>query len=282
MVIRTATFTLLLSLFTMPALAGEVVVVLSGAKTLALKDGKSAPVGVYFNESMIPVMKLLDEKRKLLFVTPDGKPPYFDPSSDKPSYFKSPAEYKRAKDLLTELKISGPEAKLLSFKDLATKDPAEIDGVFVPGGHAPWTDLAVNTELGAFLRKAHDRKTPTGLICHGPIALLSTISDPSAFAKALAAGDRKKAAKLARGWPYRGYKMTIFGSAEEKVAEKDKLGGQVLYYPDDALKAAGGKAVIKTPWKPNVVTDRELVTGQNPASAEEFATQFAKQLKTRF
>ncbi len=65
--------------------------------------------------------------------------------------------------------------------------------------------------------------------------------------------------------------MTIFSTAEEQVAEETQLGGKVRFYPDDALIAAGGKVDLAEPWSPNVVKDRELITGQNPGSDGQFA-----------
>tara|TARA_R110001592_G_scaffold363371_2_gene685890 strand:- start:25094 stop:25747 length:654 start_codon:yes stop_codon:yes gene_type:complete len=66
--------------------------------------------------------------------------------------------------------------------------------------------------------------------------------------------------------PYAGYKMTIFSTAEEQVAEATALGGKVRFYPDVALIAADGKVEPGELWSPHVVEDRELITGQNPGS----------------
>jgi len=46
-------------------------------------------------------------------------------------------------------------------------------GVFVPGGHAPVTDLVQDPDLGVILRRFHDRSWPTALLCHGPIAVIA-------------------------------------------------------------------------------------------------------------
>jgi putative intracellular protease/amidase len=42
------------------------------------------------------------------------------------------------------------------------------------------------------------------------------------------------------------------------------------FYPQTALERAGGQYQSNpSPWAPNVVIDRELITGQNPASAAQ-------------
>jgi putative intracellular protease/amidase len=50
--------------------------------------------------------------------------------------------------------------------------------------------------------------------------------------------------------------------------------------PQDGLEKAGGKYVSNTaPWSANVVTDRELITGQNPASAVQVGEALLARLK---
>jgi putative intracellular protease/amidase len=47
-------------------------------------------------------------------------------------------------------------------------------------------------------------------------------------------------------------------------------GGAMKLYPQNALLAAGGNYTRgQQPWNAHVVVDRELITGQNPASARE-------------
>jgi putative intracellular protease/amidase len=53
---------------------------------------------------------------------------------------------------------------------------------------------------------------------------------------------------------------------------------EVLFYPADALQAAGGNVQAKGAFEPNVVQDRELITGQNPFSDHRFADLFVSTL----
>lgn len=114
-------------------------------------------------------------------------------------------------------------------------------GVIVPGGHAPWQDLATNADLGAVLSAFHAASKPTALICHGPAALLSTLPDASAFEVAMVKGDAAAAQKLAANWPYAGYHMTAFSTSEERFVEPRLLQGQVRFYLAEALAQAGGR-----------------------------------------
>lgn len=272
-------FLTLIFLNTHAMAAGKIVVILSGAKELPLKEGKTAPVGVYLNELMIPVMTLLDQKKSFVFVSPNGKAPTFDAMSDSPKAFGNDVKkYERAKTLAKELGLIGDSASFVKLEDLTQMKTTAVEAVFVPGGHAPLIDLVISKDLGAFLRRMHEANVPTGMICHGPIASISAIADPEAYVEALSSGDFKKAHELAHDWIYRDYPMTIFSKPEEVIAEQRKLGGQVLYYPDAALKNAGAKMVVKPAGQSNVVVHKELVTGQNPASAEEFAQVFANKI----
>jgi len=50
------------------------------------------------------------------------------------------------------------------------------------------------------------------------------------------------------------------------------------YYPADALNAAGALVLNGDKYSSHVVRDRELITGQNPMSDEEFVEVFLKAL----
>ena len=89
---------------------------------------------------------------------------------------------------------------------------------------------------------------------------------------ALIDGDDGKAADLAEGWIYAGYRMTVFSASEEKVAEAHLLKGELPFDMPKALTLAGGEvSVTATDFASNVVVDRELITGQNPASDHALA-----------
>ena len=98
--------------------------------------------------------------------------------------------------------------------------------------------------------------------------LLRAGQRPTEVVAALAAGDAAGARAKAQGWIYSGYKMTIFSTAEEQQREPMEIGGKVLFYPDFALRTAGGDVSVAAPWKSYVLQDRELISGQNPFSDE--------------
>jgi putative intracellular protease/amidase len=77
---------------------------------------------------------------------------------------------------------------------------------------------------------------------------------------------------------YTGYKITVFSKTEEQQIELPQLDGYLPDYNDEALSSAGAKIQNAPPWKPNVVTDREVITGQQPFSDHAFADAFLAKL----
>jgi putative intracellular protease/amidase len=75
--------------------------------------------------------------------------------------------------------------------------------------------------------------------------------------------------------------MTIFSTAEEQQREPQEIGGKVLFYPDFALRNAGGDVSVLAPWKSYALQDRELISGQNPFSDEAVLKLLLSALDTK-
>ena len=253
----------------------KVLVVVSSSSTLTLQSGKKHPTGFFLNELGVPVKALIDAGYEPVFADPQGNKPAMDEISDKPSYFgKDEKRFEAVKSLVTTLPaLQHP----LALSKVAASDLNQYAAIFIPGGHAPMEDLWSDPSLGKILHHFHDAHKPTALICHGPIALLSALRDPRSVVSTI---ENKKQGIVMQPWIYAGYNMTVFSDAEEKPNETpERLGGAMKFYPEDALRIAGGKIHEAEPGKSNVVHDRELITGQNPHSDEELAEQLLQALK---
>lgn len=251
---------------------GEVLVLLSSENRLPLKDGKQYPTGYYLNEFGVPADHLLKAGYKLVLVTPKGNAPSVDERSVDPQYFAGDAaEMKRIEKLVASL--PGID-DTLSLKEVLDGDLDHYAGLLIPGGHAPLIDLANNPQVGALLRHFHQAGKPTAAICHGPISLLSAQADPAAYQAALVRGEKA----AAKDWIYQGYRMTIFADAEEQVFESSLNGDRILFYPAKAMEGAGASTSYAQAWSPNVVVDRELITGQNPFSDHELGKALVSKL----
>ncbi|WP_223620461.1 type 1 glutamine amidotransferase domain-containing protein [Lysobacter sp. ESA13C] len=259
--------------------AGNVLVVLSDADRLDLRDGKTFATGFYLNELMQPVKLLLDAGHQVTFATPQGRAPTVDRSSIDPMYFGGDTEaLKTHQALLDRLAITAKDSSpVLSLARIEQIGYGRFDAVYIPGGHAPMQDLLHSPALGRLLGAFHQRGKTTALVCHGPIALLSTLPQARQFTAQLA--DSGKAAAPTQ-WIYAGYQVAVISNQEEELAKAALGGGAMKFYPQTALQQAGMVYRSNTaPWSANVVVDRELITGQNPASAVGVAKELLSRLK---
>ncbi len=247
----------------------KILVIMSSDSELPLQNGKTHATGFYLNEFGVPAHRLVEAGHHLTIATPRGNRPPLDAGSDSKDYFKDEAEYKQIKAFVDET-LSG---EIVPLADAVTNLDA-FDALFLPGGHAPMIELMHNHDLGHALKHFHERSLPTALICHAPVALLAAQPAAGAYQRALEAGETP----IAEDFTYSGYKVTVFSTPEEKDAEGG-FEAPMLYYPADALAAAGMDVQNGDKWTSNVVRDRELITGQNPMSDEEFVGVFLKALE---
>ncbi|SFP19755.1 DJ-1/PfpI family protein [Amycolatopsis rubida] len=148
----------------------------------------------------------------------------------------------------------------VNLAELSDAQLAEFDAVFVPGGHGPMVDLADNPDVTRILRVLHEKNAPIASLCHGPAFLLSA------------------GANSEGQWLFDGYRMTSFTDEEEAQTPQGKAGMQ--WWLETALKGAG--AVFDdspAAWTSHVVVDRNLITAQNPNSADAAADAVLKALE---
>ncbi|MEM9320687.1 MAG: type 1 glutamine amidotransferase domain-containing protein [Pseudomonadota bacterium] len=258
--------------------AGEILIVLSDEDHLELKGTDVYATGFYLNELMQPVKMFLDAGHDLTFATPKGNAPTVDAVSENVLFFGSQEALDAHKGLLLEMQITDPEhSPVISLHRVAQIGYDAFDALYVPGGHAPMNDLLKDPSMAALLRHFHQDSKITALVCHGPIALLSTLPNNEDFIGALENGKETTADSE---WIYAGYKMTVFSNQEELAAQAWLGGGKMKFFPQDALDLAGGLySEASELWAPNVVVDRELITGQNPASAIAVALAILERLE---
>lgn len=252
---------------------GKVLVLLSSETQLELADGSQYPTGYYLNEFGVPADALQQAGYELVLVTPKGNAPRVDQRSVDTQYFGGDEqEMQRIQKVIANLDGINDTHKLA---DVLKGDLSQFDALFIPGGHAPLIDLVGNPEVGELLTYFHNQQKPTAAICHGPIALLSPQQMPAQFIDQFA----QEGQSQAQDWIYEGYQMTIFSTPEEQVFEGSLNGKQIRYYPAAAMQAAGANLEQAEAWQPNVVVDRELITGQNPFSDKVLAEALIKQLE---
>ena len=248
----------------------------SSTNTLTLKDGKVDPTGYFLDELTVPTMRLMKEGYDVVLATPKGDIPTMDAISNNVGlFYGSQAALDEALDFV---KTNPVMLNPIKIKDAIAEGLENYVAVYVPGGHAPMNDLMQDKDFGRVLRHFHENGKPTAFLCHGPIAALAALDDPVGYRQALVSGTFDEQAEKSRNWQYAGYRMTIYSNAEEYSVEEFILKGKLPFYVADALQIAGGTVEHAPLNQGHVVRDRELITGQNPASDHMIAEELVKAL----
>ncbi|KAH8102862.1 ThiJ/PfpI family protein [Cristinia sonorae] len=247
--------------------AGKILIILSDAHSFEVHKSDDTTSqeesGFFLSELAKPLIKLLDAQYAVTFASPNGKGPNIDPLSESTmlAFLGNWWQKNKENKLIDEMRLTNNLASPRPFASISNAELNTFDGVFIPGGHAPLTDLGNNPELGRILLHFHNQKKPTALICHGPYALLST-----------------KYAPESPGFAYKGYNLTSWSDAEESLVET--LKGGTIDKVESTLRGEGAVMITGTGQKLGSITvDREVVSGANPLAADALGTQFVEMLK---
>ena len=141
----------------------QLLMVVSGARTIRLADGSDHPTGYLAEEVLEPYEAFEAAGVDVVIATPEGKVPQPDPwgfelSVERISEIRnevwqaSQPNARRAIDALSAIPgLQHPR----SLGDLTDEEILSYDGVFIPGGHGPMVDLADNADVGRIVRLMH-------------------------------------------------------------------------------------------------------------------------------
>ena len=223
----------------------KILMVLTSHSALGNTGNKT---GFWLEEFAAPYYVFKDAGADIVLASPAGGQPPLDPKSDLPEF----------QTALTHRFKADPVAQkaLATTVKLDTVNQSDFDTVFYPGGHGPLWDLAESATSVALIESFDRAGKPIGFVCHAPGAL--------------------RHVKAASGAPLvQGRKVTGFSNSEEAAVE---LTDVVPFLIEDEFKAAGAHYQKDADWMPFIVTDGNLITGQNPASSEGVALELLKQL----
>lgn len=227
----------------------KILFVMTGVDHWTLADGTEHPTGYWAEEMVAPYDAFKAAGHEIVVATPGGVVPTVDRGSLAP-------EVNGGADGAAAIARTLAEAtELRAPIRLEDADLAEYDAVYYPGGHGPMEDLSVNADSGALLDAALASGKPLGIVCHAPAALLATAID----------GDS----------PFAGYRVTGFTNAEEAQAD---FADRAKWLLEDRLIELGVDFRAGEPWAPHIEIDRNLYTGQNPASSAPLAAEIVKAL----
>jgi putative intracellular protease/amidase len=193
--------------------------------------------GYWLEEFTDPYYKFIDSGYEVTIASPrGGKPPVDPKSTQKENQSESTKRFERDKSA---------QEKLENTLALSQVSASDYDTLFLPGGHGPMWDLSSDENMKKIVEDFYSDKKIVSAVCHGPAGLLQ-------------ATDRNGNSIL------KGKKITGFTNNEESAVGLTKT---VPFSLENRMKELGGKFEKGQDFKPFIVSDGLLITGQNPKSA---------------
>lgn len=206
--------------------------------------------GFWLEEFAAPYYVFKDAGAEITLASPLGGQPPLDPKSDEPD-----AQTEATKRFSQDIAAQTALANTLKLSSLSAE---AYDAVFYPGGHGPLWDLSEDSDSIALIEALYAARKPVAAVCHAPGVL--------------------RHAKAPDGSPLvQNKSVTGFANTEEAAVGLTEV---VPFLVEDELKKNGGNYSKTENWQPYVVSDGNLITGQNPASSEAAAQAVLQQLKT--
>jgi putative intracellular protease/amidase len=197
--------------------------------------------GFWLEEFAAPYYVFKDAKAEITIASPKGGQPPLDPKSDEEDF-----QTNATKRFKTDSDAQSVLANSLKLADISA---ADFDAVFYPGGHGPLWDLAEDRDSIELIETMSSANKTIAAVCHAPAVFMHTKGpDGSALVE--------------------GKSVTGFSNSEEETVQLTDI---VPFLLENELQALGANYSKSSDWHPYVVTDGNLITGQNPASSEEAA-----------
>ncbi|WP_224276181.1 type 1 glutamine amidotransferase domain-containing protein [Streptomyces sp. LS1784] len=228
----------------------KILFVMTGASYWTLRDGHRHPTGYWAEEFTSPYSVFTGARHEVTIATPGGVVPVCDTMSLRPRFTGGEDASVKQEGIIEEAEQL---RHAIPIKDV---DLHDYNAVYYPGGHGPMEDLWCDADSGLLLRRALASGKPLGLVCHAPAALLATRDEK---------GDT----------PFSDYRVTGFTNDEEAgVGFADKA----KWLMEDEVRNLSTDYSRGPMWESYTVVDRNLYTGQNPASSGPLATIMLKSL----
>jgi len=200
-------------------------------------DGEPA-TGVWFSEFSEPFEAFRQAGCEITVASPHGGPAPVDPRG-----------YPKAEEIFA---VRDALERLNATRRLAKMRAVDFDGIFMPGGHGPMFDLAANSTLKRLIADFWAAGKPVGAVCHCLASLLEVpLGDGSTLLH-----DRR---------------VTGFTRGEDAL---DALFAHMPFSLQERMESEGAEFIEGPPRAVHAEIDGLLITGQNPASAEETARAF--------
>ncbi|MEJ1160688.1 type 1 glutamine amidotransferase domain-containing protein [Prosthecomicrobium sp. N25] len=200
------------------------------------------PTGFYWEELATPYRVFREAGFEVDIASIRGGEPAADPKSE-------PSAEEPLPDVVAFKKDEAAMGKLRRAPSVQEVVAADYDVVFLAGGHGAVWDMPGDPALAALLGDVHARGGVVSAVCHGPAGLVGAKGTDGA---PLVAGKR----------------VAGFTNEEETAVGLTEV---VPFLLETRLGELGAFFEPGPAFKPKVVRDGRLVTGQNPMSSEATA-----------
>lgn len=217
----------------------RILIITTSAATMGAND---KPTGLWLEELTTPYYAFLDAGAEVTLASIAGGKVPVDPGSVKPAG-ENDASVERA------MKDADFQARIAATPRFDTLDASAFDAIVLPGGHGTMFDYPDSVPLAQLVADFDAAGKVVAAVCHGPAGLVG--------------------ARRADGTPVvAGRRVAAFTDSEERAAGLDRA---VPFLLATRLRELGARIEAGPDFEPFAIRDGNLVTGQNPASAEPLA-----------
>lgn len=224
----------------------KVLVLCTEERYFEMTNGKLFSTGNNVQETMVPLVHLVNAGFDFDVVTPTGKSAILEEWSV-PSKDEAVLNFRKK----NQSKFNGP----LSLKKLIEKNELDDDSdyiaLFLPGGHGAMLGLPEDRNVGSLLRWIENSDRHLIAVCHGPAAMVAkdNSSKPN---------------------PYKGYKMVAFPDKLDKQSPSlGYLPGQLPWLQCEALDKEGIQIISGDKVTGATHIDRKLISGDSPMACDK-------------
>jgi putative intracellular protease/amidase len=205
--------------------------------------------GVWLEELAIPYYSFKEAGAIITLASPLGGPVPLDPKSES-ILASTPTvrRFQKDQEAVSDLSHSIPLDRLKA---------ENFDMLFVAGGHGAMWDFPENQALKELIGEFNRQHKIVGLVCHGVAALLGLQDDQGTYF-------------------IKGRKLTAFSNSEEQVAGLTAI---VPFLLESKLVAAGALYSKGPDYRNHMVTDGNLICGQNSISSQDVSRKMLAMLK---
>ncbi|MFV1885504.1 MAG: DJ-1/PfpI family protein [Balneola sp.] len=223
----------------------KVLVLCTEERYFRMTNGKKFSTGNNVQETMVPLMHLVNAGFDFDVVTPSGKPAILEEWSV-PQNDESVLTFRKE----NQTKFDKPLSLKALVKNNELNEKSDYIALFLPGGHGSMVGLPHDENVGTLLKWIKESDRYLVAVCHGPAAMI---------------------AKETQGQmnPYKGYKMVAFPDKFDKQSPSlGYLPGQLPWFQCEAL-AKEGITVINEKITGATHVDRKLISGDSPKACDE-------------